>query len=155
MAASKTDAAGGAMSAETPMGTLPGSSPSNDRVLDAKFCKATRADGQPCQAIARYGSDLCFWHDPAAREEMLETSRKGAAGARQRRVVIGAGKVRLKDADEIRRLLATAVNGLKTGDMAPATANALCRLLKTSLEVIQFADLSRRLAALEAGKDAK
>ena len=143
-----------AVPAQEPSSAQTGSKAPTERVLDAKFCVATRADGQPCKAIARFGSDLCFWHDPAAREEMLECARKGAAAARQRRVVIGAGRVRLKDAEEIRRLLAVAVNGLRTGDMAPVAANALCRLLKTSLEVIQFAELSRRLAKLEeaAGK---
>jgi hypothetical protein len=120
------------------------------RSLAAKSCSATRRDGQPCQAIARYGSDLCFWHDPAAREEMREVARKAAHASHARRTVcIGAGKVRLDDPDEIRRLLAVAVNALRKGEMQPPTAHALCRLLKTSLEVIEVADLSRRLAKLE------
>ena len=42
-------------------------------------CKATRSDGEGCQAQAMAESRFCYWHDPKTRQEMLEAARRGGA----------------------------------------------------------------------------
>ena len=124
-------------------------------VLAARACKATKADGTPCRQLAMIDSDVCFWHSD--REKVCAAGRKGAHNSHERkRVVVGQGRVKLQNPEQVRALLASVVNGLRTGEMQPQVANALVKALQTSLSVIQLADLDRRLKSLEAaGKGAK
>ena len=111
-------------------------------------CAAVKADGSPCRMLALAGSPFCFWHGD--RELVAAAGRKGSRVSHEHhKVVVGPGRIRLADADEIRKLLASAVNGLRRGEIAPTTANSLCRLLSTGLQLIQVADLARRLKRLE------
>jgi hypothetical protein len=138
--------------AETPTGTLPGSSTTPTVSLPVTICTATKPDGTPCRSVALSGSTRCFWHSD--RERVAAAGRKGAANS-HRVGPITCGTVRLADTDEVRRLLAATVNGLRKGTLDPTRANALVRALNASMQILQVSDLARRLAALEVGKDAK
>ncbi len=47
-------------------------------------CSAARADGQPCQARARPGRDLCTFHDPELAEARAAARKRGGAKTRER-----------------------------------------------------------------------
>jgi hypothetical protein len=111
-------------------------------------CAAVKADGSPCRMLALAGSPFCFWHGD--RELVAAAGRKGSRVSHEHhKVVVGPGRIRLADADEIRKLLASAVNGLRRGELLATDANALCRLLSTGLKVVQLVELEKRIAALE------
>ena len=44
-------------------------------LLSIHTCAATRSDGGSCGAPPGNGG-LCFWHDPASRDEMLKCLQK-------------------------------------------------------------------------------
>ena len=43
-------------------------------------CRATRKDGDPCQAEAQSGREYCFFHDPAKAEERRDSKVANAVG---------------------------------------------------------------------------
>ena len=107
-------------------------------------CKATRSDGEPCQAQAVNGSGFCYWHDPERRAEMLEASRRGGA-----RRTVELPEAEPLTAEKARALLAGVVEAVMSGALDPGTARTVGYLLQIEGRIREGHDLEKRVAALE------
>lgn len=107
-------------------------------------CKATRNDGSPCRAEAVTGGELCFWHDPASREKMLEAAQRG--GSRRTAELSEAEPL---TPERARAILAGVIGSVASGAMDAATGRAIGYLLQVEARIQEGHDLEKRIAALE------
>ena len=112
-------------------------------LLSKPICQAMRTDGTPCGAPPGQ-SGLCFWHDPAWREDRLDASRKG--GSRKAfDLPVGAPI----DASEARGLLTALIAALLQGAVDPATVRTVAYVMQVDRKIAEAEALERRISALE------
>jgi len=114
-------------------------------------CKATRADGNRCQAEAQSGSTYCYWHDPATRDEMLEASSRGGKKGRREAKIPDAEPL---SPEKARAILAGMAEALISGAMGAETARAVGYLLQIEQKIYDTRDLEKRIESLERARDA-
>ena len=118
----------------TPQGGIPSNS----------TCRSNRTDGSRCKAPPTSESDLCFWHDPDRREEMLVACRRGGS----RRTIPLPTEVPLSS-EEARGILASVLVGLLQGSIDPTTAKAAGYLIQIERKVAEGQELEKRIEVLE------
>ena len=111
----------------------------------SRACKATRKNGQPCQAPA--GEDgYCFGHSP----RLAEARRAGSSrGGRHKRTEARATRLM---PEVLRPVLYKLLHGMAevdAGRMDPRVATALASLASATVKVYEVASLEQRLLALE------
>lgn len=112
-------------------------------MLSNGACQATRSDGAPCGAPPG-PEDLCFWHDPARRREMVEAGRKGGS---RKALELPVGQP--LEAEEGRGILASVLKALLEGALDAGTARAAAYILQVERKIAEGDALERRIAALE------
>lgn len=115
----------------------------------ARRCSATTKTGQPCQAPPRHGSEYCYTHDPAVAEERKESQRKGALMLHYGRHGSGPRHVSVRSAGDVLSLLEMAASDLMGRKPGHERARNLVYLAVSASKVLETADLSERLEALE------
>ena len=115
-------------------------------------CKAKKSDGTDCQAKSMHGSNYCFRHNKTVKEQAFKASSNGGKAKRQYHKL--GKKVKLETPDDIKKLMALAINSLWTGQMpASNPAGSLGYLAKTFLEAYDKSDLEVRVEELEKRLD--
>lgn len=111
-------------------------------------CNRTKLDGSKCQAFATNGSDTCYRHNVATKEQALEASSSGGKARRQYHQL--GKKMKLESPKDIKKLMAKAINSLWTGNMPSNNpASSLGYLSKTFLDAHDKSDLEARVEDLE------
>jgi hypothetical protein len=108
-------------------------------------CRATRRDGQPCQAPA-LADGLCFAHTPS---QAAARAAGQAKGGRHR-----ASVVRLRGLVPPRLIvvyeqLETALGEVHDGELEPRAAVAMAALARAMVAVLTAGETEERLRALE------
>lgn len=117
----------------------------------SRKCQQIKADGKPCQASARAGSDFCFFHDPDAGAERTAARKAGGIERSRRAAVLPADSPirNLSTIDDVAALLGETINQTRTGKLDPKVANAIGYLSGMLLKALVQGDLEQRIAELE------
>ena len=110
-------------------------------------CRATRTDGNPCQARSLSDNDCCFWHAEETREAMLEASRKGGS-----RRVVELPEVQTLTAEQARKILAAVIESVAKGALDAATGRTIGYLLSIEAKIREGHELERRIETLEVAQ---
>jgi hypothetical protein len=122
-------------------------------------CQGTAKNGKPCRAAATAGG-LCYFHTNPNKASEL-----GRIGGRRKSNPVIESSEPLPTVDNaiaVRDLVARLIADVHTGKIHPKVAAGLAPLMNLQLRAIetsnlelQLANLERRLARLEAGRDKK
>lgn len=115
---------------------------------ETNVCKATKRDGTPCSAPARFG-EYCFWHSPLAAELRHQGAIAGgkATGAVKHLQALKPLKRPRQMLERIEELYAYLISG----EISPKLATAAVKLLAEAREAYALCVLEQRLErALEA-----
>lgn len=109
-------------------------------------CSRTKADGTPCGQVAQIGKDVCFAHDDEHARE-------------RHRIALAAKKAQIAQMDErpdsrvqdppttLKKLIKTvgvSIEQVRLGDIDSRRAEAISRLAKVQLDLIQAQDASKK-----------
>jgi len=120
----------------------------------AKYCVATRRDGQPCQAYACADSDYCFAHDPAKAKQRARARAKGGR-ARHGRTVGAPGDLAeletrpFKTLQDMTALLEIAVRETLRLENSISRNRCLGYLARCWADLYQAGELEQRIEAIE------
>jgi hypothetical protein len=110
------------------------------------LCTAIRANGEPCAARARPGKVLCFAHDPELQARAEQARRTGG----QNRSNLNRASARMpRDMKSLGERILAAFDRVETGELDPARAHAMARLVAAFVQLHQVGELEGRLDALE------
>lgn len=112
-------------------------------------CKATKEDGEQCNANAMNGSDFCYTHNPDISDE--EKKEAQARGGQNRALMIDnpLPEIPVAKADDVVLLLADTVNQVRTGKMNVKIANCLGTLSGQLIKALELAKYADKLDLLE------
>lgn len=113
----------------------------------AKKCKYIKADGEQCGAYAVNGSDYCISHEPAMAGTKALAVKKG--GRATQRTFPTLKRVRLKGASDIKRLMGTLINEVRSGEIYPQDASCIGYLAGIFLRSSELSDFEKRLTNIE------
>jgi NAD(P)-dependent dehydrogenase (short-subunit alcohol dehydrogenase family) len=119
--------------------------------VPTRLCTATRHDGKPCRAKARLGRDRCAFHDVAEAARCREGRRKGGRASHRPPAVVPveAPDLALSSASDVATALALVANRTLKGALDVKVCNAAVYALATLTRVLDGAELTRRVEALE------
>ncbi len=109
-------------------------------------CATTRADGSPCQARALPDRTLCWAHHPDHQARAAQARKRGGSNRSNLTRADARMPRNLKTLGE--RILA-AFDRVETGELDPARAHAMARLVAAYVQLHQVGELEGRLEALE------
>jgi hypothetical protein len=114
------------------------------------LCKQVKADGTPCQANARPGSDWCIFHDPALAGRRAEARRAGGRERSRKAAVLPAGTADapLATAGDVAAFLGQTINQVRKGQLDPKVGNCLGVLAGVLLRALEEGDLAEQLLEL-------
>jgi len=118
--------------------------------MDGATCKASRADGQPCQGKAGE-TGYCFAHDPALRAKRTAAY---ATGGRNKATPRRLDKLMPASLRPVLELLLGALEEVHAGDLDPRQATAMASLASAIGRLYETAQLEERLQKLEEGTHA-
>jgi hypothetical protein len=117
-----------------------------------KQCAHLKGDGTRCKTFAVNGSEFCFSHDPGSREKKALAVRKGGEA---RWVEWCLDPVKIEEARDIKKLLATLINEVRQGDIPPQAASCIGYLSGVYLKAGEIGDLEERLTRIERFMEAQ
>lgn len=117
-------------------------------MADARRCRATRRDGEPCGGFGIAGSDLCFAHHPDVANRRAEARRRGGASAHSV-PTLPHRRLRLKEPQDVLHLLRETAEAVRCGQLDVRIANCLAYLSQVSLRAMEAGELEERVAKLE------
>ena len=112
-------------------------------------CIASTKHGAACRAPARVGSRFCLSHDPAYADALANSRRLGGVN-RRRRQLPAAEAVPLRTLDNHLELLERAAAVVERIDDGASRARLMIDIAKAAANIVESADLARRLEELEA-----
>ncbi len=89
-------------------------------------CETIRSNGEPCRAQALPDRSQCWAHDPGCRDLAHAARRKGGAN---RSTLIRASRRMPRDMAELAKRILAAFDRVETGELDPARAHAMARLV--------------------------
>ena len=116
-------------------------------LLSKRACQAARSDGGACGAPPG-PEGLCFWHDPAQHQEMVEAASKGGSRARYGRY-LDLPMSQPLEASEARGVLASVLEAMLKGALDPNTAKTTAYILQVERKIAEGEALEERLSTLE------
>ena len=117
----------------------------------ARSCAETKADGRLCRANALRDQPYCFWHSAETADELADARRTGGLHRRKKRTVATVyGFSGLRTIEDHQDLLETITIETLALENSLARNGTLNRMLQTGAKLLEFGDLSTRLAAIEA-----
>lgn len=114
----------------------------SDTPADREHCRAVRANGEPCKGRPLAGG-LCFAHQPSAQANRAKGGHARSNAARSMKAI----PERLRPVAE---LLASALQEVHAGTLAPTQATAMASVASALVKVMMAGDLEERMRALEA-----
>lgn len=122
------------------------------RSTAAGNCRHIKADRSPCRAMARSGSDYCFFHDPdSAAERQAARINGGKERSRKSRVLPpDTPDAQLTTAADVKGLLNKTINQVLRGEVDPRISNAVGYLAGILLKAKQQDEFEDRLERLES-----
>lgn len=108
-------------------------------------CTARTRQGRACRAFAPDGGDLCRVHDPARAVEVQAARSKGG-----KLCALKGRRLRLESPSTLARFLSALAQDCLTGTVEPDVTRAVVYTCATLRQVVESAELERRLEALEA-----
>jgi hypothetical protein len=117
-----------------------------------EFCKATKRDGNPCQAHPLPGSDMCVFHDPGCAAKRAEGRRAGGMERSRKMALLPAEQpdLPLKTIADLVNLQALTINALLRGKVSTRLATTIFYGASVLANLIQRGSLEDRLAAIES-----
>jgi len=112
-----------------------------------KHCKATKDDGQPCEAWAIKSSDYCFTHDPNASERRIEARSKG--GQALSRNLNPLEPMSITNPQDVVVLLADTINHVRQGTLDVRVANSIGVLSGHLLKALELGRIDSRVETIE------
>jgi hypothetical protein len=119
-------------------------------------CIAARNDGGACRAQALPGDRWCWCHHPDRQEQAAEARARGRAKVNTLRALKGR-RVRLERTGQLARWLSDLIVDVLEGKTPPDIGRTCMYGASVLRQVVETAELERRLAALEqaaAGREA-
>ena len=109
-------------------------------------------DRSPCRANPMRDEQFCFFHHPDHKQEVAEARRLGGNRRRREKTIEGAYDLPdgLRSAEGIRRLVEVITFDLLGMESSIGRANAMLRAAGVAANLLNRADLERRIADLEA-----
>ena len=117
-----------------------------------RSCAFIMPDRSPCRANPMRDEQFCFFHHPDHKQEVAEARRLGGNRRRREKTIEGAYDLPdgLRSADSIRRLVEVTTFDLLGMESSIGRANAMLRAAGVAANLLNRADLERRIADLEA-----
>ena len=122
--------------------------PSGNQAKAQPACQARTKRGVACQSFALPGSIYCFVHDPEQRAARATARAKGRAQASKLRAIQGR-RSQLATASELVTFTAGVIHDVREGKLEPDTARVVLYGVSIQRQLVEIADLERRLAVLE------
>lgn len=119
--------------------------------MAGRACTFVMPDGRTCRATPLRDAPFCFWHSPDTADELAEARRTGGFHRRKKRsiaTVYGFNGLRTIEDNQV--LLETIMVETLALENSIARNGALTRIVVAASKLIELADLSSRVAALEA-----
>ena len=111
-------------------------------------CEAIKQDRTRCEANAMHNSEYCFRHDKNTQNQALKASSNGGKAKRQYHRL--GRRMKIETPNDIKRLMAKAINSLWVGEMPSSNpAGSLGYLAKTFLDAHDKSELELRVEELE------
>jgi hypothetical protein len=117
------------------------------------MCTGKTVMGQQCRRTPREGRETCFVHDPETAARHRQGSKHGGMRARGTVGQLDVSDLNLATLDGLKGLLARALGKAAELSFSEKTANAIGTLSGQLRQLLQDADLERRLALLEKASD--
>ena len=119
--------------------------------MPQRQCTAIAKSGARCRAPALPDDDTCFTHSPAVAAKRAERNRRGGLNKRSearafKAWVVAGERVAIAD---LPKLLLGMAEAVATGELEPARASAISRLITTALTVAAHVGWEVRLQELE------
>ena len=112
-------------------------------LLSKGACQAARSDGGACGAPPG-PEGLCFWHDPAQHQEMVEAARKGGS-----RTSLNLPVSQPLETSQARGVLASVLEAMLKGALDPNTARTAAYILQVERKIAEGEALEDRLSTIE------
>lgn len=109
-------------------------------------CLGKTQYGQPCRSHVRFGSNFCFFLDPASRQRREAQSKGGGKLSRLEAIPAPPCDFDLKEPGEIAHLLNLVANRLVNGQMEPKVAYAIGYVLSLALKLKDGRELDEQTA---------
>jgi hypothetical protein len=104
-------------------------------------CTQIKANGERCQSRAIEGSERCFFHaDPG--KLLTATSLGGKQGKRK---VLEESNMTLRSVDDVKLLLETTINEVRTGLLDRAIGNTVGYLAGILIKAFELSDADKKL----------
>jgi hypothetical protein len=120
------------------------------------MCKAIKSDGTPCTAPPGKGSEYCFHHDPARKEEAAEVRRKGCEASKEKRLNPESRgehqplrQFRLNSLDDVKRLLAATINEFRQARISADEARVTAYVANILIGAIKDGEVESRFKVIE------
>jgi hypothetical protein len=111
-----------------------------------RSCRATRRDGQPCQARALPGSPHCWAHDPACAEQRAEARKRGGRNSAKLVRLRGLVPPRLVSVYD---RLEDALGEVHDGTLDPKVGSAMAALARAMVSVLTTGEIEQWVRDLE------
>ena len=106
-----------------------------------KQCIQIKSNGERCQSRAVEGSDRCFFH--ADHGKLLEATSLG--GKQGKRTVLAESSLSLRTVDDVKLLLETTINEVRTGQLDRAIGNTVGYLAGILMKAFELSDSDKKL----------
>ncbi len=110
-------------------------------------CKFTKDSGSVCKAKAAKGSDYCFFHDPASKEDLELAVRNGGLNSRKNSLDLPQRVIRTPR--DVVLVLEETLNHLRAGNIHPNYSNSIFIGCSTLLKAYEQSEVMQRLEAME------
>jgi len=113
-------------------------------------CKATRRDGERCEAWAIGGGDFCWTHEPSVAAERKAARSKGGHARHGRQLAVSQGDpVALGSVADVVAVVERALCDLQRLENSVARARAIGYLAGVAIRALEVSELEARITALE------
>lgn len=96
-------------------------------------CKATKADGSPCDATPMSDTGYCFFHDPNKKKERTEA--RSAGGNRTKTLPKTAEYIRIRNLNDLLALMEKTINFVLTGEIDSRTGGTVGQLASIMVKI--------------------
>ncbi len=108
-------------------------------MVSAKACHFIHADGRVCRAPPLKERRLCYWHDPATKEDAVAAAKLGGARRRKDQAVAAAYDIAgVRSLHDVRRILDIMLIDALSLENSPARGRLLNAGANTALKLLEL-----------------
>ena len=117
-------------------------------------CIAIRQNGEQCKCSPMQGEQYCFFHhpDPEIKKRKAEAISKGGRTKVSKHLPT-IPKIKIKSPQDVCRILARTINGVKDGNVSPKDANAIGYLSGQLIKAFEVSQRYGKPPDMGGGKD--